>query len=225
MQQQRNRSIAEGPFSDVGKRFGAAVKKAREGRGISQRELSQQLRTVQVTLDPSAIARIESGQREAKVGEVSALLHILGMHWDTDLRDPIDDIVDGLHAGYFALIAARENAVKAADALALRGSKYEMTELDAQFLYETFGAATYRGAAMKVIEKATDWKHMEDEVDNLTIISSSTSDDEAEILRAVTTYITDGLVAESPEVWQTRPDFFDKWERWYDWDSRDNPDA
>ncbi|MBN7458326.1 helix-turn-helix domain-containing protein [Mycobacteroides abscessus] len=57
--------------------FGARVKRAREERGLTQRQLSELLAGHRVQLDNSAITRIENGAREPRIREAIVLADVL----------------------------------------------------------------------------------------------------------------------------------------------------
>ncbi len=59
--------------------FGRMLRCERENRNLSQRKLAEELVRFGVKLDPSAIARIESGAREAKFREVAAMARAMHM--------------------------------------------------------------------------------------------------------------------------------------------------
>src|SRR3954470_7971854 len=61
---------------------GARVARLRDERGVSQRRLAAELE-----LDPSALSRVESGERGLAVGELVAIAEFLGVPIDELLRD------------------------------------------------------------------------------------------------------------------------------------------
>lgn len=63
--------------ADVGRRFGAAVRAARTGAGLTQRELATRAR-----VSVPAIARYESGQRAPGLAEALLLAQALGLSLD-----------------------------------------------------------------------------------------------------------------------------------------------
>jgi transcriptional regulator with XRE-family HTH domain len=68
----------------VARHFGDRVRERRDTIGISQRRLSELLvEKTGVRLDPSAVTRIETGQREPKLSEALAIAQVLG----TDIED------------------------------------------------------------------------------------------------------------------------------------------
>lgn len=69
------------------KDFGARVKKARDALEWSQRKLAEELESLGVKLDPSAVTRIERGTREAKLREAAAIAAALGVKLE-DLAPP-----------------------------------------------------------------------------------------------------------------------------------------
>lgn len=77
MQQQDPEIEAGEGSTSVNKRFGDVVKASREARGWSQRQLAEMLRAVDLKLDPSAITRIERGNRDVKLAEAIAIASVL----------------------------------------------------------------------------------------------------------------------------------------------------
>lgn len=65
--------------------FGRAVRAARQERRWSQRELSEQVRHT-VKLDPTAITRIETGERNVRLEEAVALADALDLSLDVAAR-------------------------------------------------------------------------------------------------------------------------------------------
>ena len=61
----------------VNKQFGDIMRDHREQRGLSQRQLAEMLRSVDLKLDPSAITRIERGTRDVKLSEAIAIANLL----------------------------------------------------------------------------------------------------------------------------------------------------
>lgn len=59
--------------------FGEAMREARAHLGISQRKLAELLEDLGMKIDPSAITRIEKGQREPKFTEAVAISDVLGI--------------------------------------------------------------------------------------------------------------------------------------------------
>jgi transcriptional regulator with XRE-family HTH domain len=59
--------------------FGRATRVAREGRSWSQRRLATELANHGLKLDPSAITRIENGQRAVRLGEAATIAAVLEM--------------------------------------------------------------------------------------------------------------------------------------------------
>jgi transcriptional regulator with XRE-family HTH domain len=71
----------------VARDFGNAVRKRRAALGISQRGFSELLmEKTGVKLDPSAVTRIERGQRELKLSEALAIATVLDVKVDTLTR-------------------------------------------------------------------------------------------------------------------------------------------
>ena len=64
---------------------GRRIAELRAERGVSQRRLAAAL-----GLDPSALSRIESGERGLAVGELVAAAEFLGVETDALLRDDVD---------------------------------------------------------------------------------------------------------------------------------------
>jgi len=65
--------------------IGHRVTELRSERGVSQRRLASALE-----LDPSALSRIESGERGLAVGELVAAAEFLGVGTDALLRDEVE---------------------------------------------------------------------------------------------------------------------------------------
>lgn len=65
--------------------LGQRIADLRSQRGVSQRRLAEVL-----GLDPSALSRIESGERGLAVSELVALAEFLGVDIDALLRDEVD---------------------------------------------------------------------------------------------------------------------------------------
>ncbi|KKB98564.1 helix-turn-helix domain-containing protein [Mycolicibacter arupensis] len=70
------------PSESVSQQFGDLMRQRREGRGLSQRQLAELLRDVDLHLDPSAITRIERGTREVKLFEALAISKLLEFDLD-----------------------------------------------------------------------------------------------------------------------------------------------
>lgn len=66
---------------------GQRIADLRAERGVSQRRLADVL-----DLDPSALSRIESGERGLAVGELVAVAEFLGVEIDALLRDEADAV-------------------------------------------------------------------------------------------------------------------------------------
>lgn len=64
---------------------GARVEALRGDRGVSQRRLAEA-----IGVDPSALSRIESGQRGLAVGELAAICEFLGVPTDALLRRNVE---------------------------------------------------------------------------------------------------------------------------------------
>lgn len=71
---------------DVTHQFGVTMRQHRDAAGISQRKLSEVLALAGVRLDPSAVTRIEKGQREPKLAEAVAISEALGFNLE-DLKE------------------------------------------------------------------------------------------------------------------------------------------
>jgi len=64
--------------------IGAKIARLREVRDVPQRRLAGE-----IGLDPSALSRVESGERGLAVGELVAIAEFLGVSMDELLRDDI----------------------------------------------------------------------------------------------------------------------------------------
>ncbi|MCW1821421.1 MULTISPECIES: helix-turn-helix domain-containing protein [Mycolicibacterium] len=72
----------------VARNFGKAVRQRRSAIGVSQRKLSELLlEKAGVKLDPSAITRIEKGQRDLKLAEAAAIAKVLDVSIDQLTRE------------------------------------------------------------------------------------------------------------------------------------------
>ncbi|WP_319457711.1 MULTISPECIES: helix-turn-helix transcriptional regulator [unclassified Mycobacterium] len=81
----------------VARDFGKAVRQRRAAINVSQRRLSELLlEKAAVKLDPSAITRIEKGQREMKLAEALAIAKVLDVSIDQLTRDMEPDEPAGL---------------------------------------------------------------------------------------------------------------------------------
>ncbi|ORV43364.1 hypothetical protein AWC02_15265 [Mycolicibacter engbaekii] len=76
---------------DFAASIGGRLRRERESRKLSQRKLAEELVRFGVKLDPSAIARIESGVREVKFREVAAMARAMHM--------VVDDLVPSNREG------------------------------------------------------------------------------------------------------------------------------
>lgn len=65
--------------------LGLRIAELRSERGVSQRRLATVLE-----LDPSALSRIEAGERGLAVGELVAVAEFLGVDTDALLRDEVE---------------------------------------------------------------------------------------------------------------------------------------
>lgn len=149
-------------------------------------------------------------------------MHVLAISWDGDLLAPIDEMMDELNGGFESLLNARRAAVFAMSMLSGERVRSTPTALDAQALYEVYGADSFLGAAKKMIEKASDWKHMEGEGENLTYATAERelTDEQEDVIRSVLAFVTEGLLTEAVDIRHTRDQVFDKWERPFDYERR-----
>lgn len=76
---------------DFNERVGTRLREFREERNWSQRRLAEVLRANGLKLDPSAITRIERGQRDVKLHEATALAAALRVKLDQLVRHGDDD--------------------------------------------------------------------------------------------------------------------------------------
>lgn len=81
--------------------FGEALKTARIERGLSQRALAERLQNLGVGLDQAAITRMETGQREPKLGEALQIADFLGIDVNSISYGPDNKLTN---AGYLDLI-------------------------------------------------------------------------------------------------------------------------
>lgn len=71
---------------DVRSTFASRVRQVREGQGWSQEELARRLSEVGLRLDPTAITRLERGERSVRVEEAVAVAQTLGVPLDELLQ-------------------------------------------------------------------------------------------------------------------------------------------
>lgn len=76
------------------RRFGARVRQARTERGWSQRELAADLAAKGIKLDPSAITRLEKGQRPIRLDEAATLAEIFGIPLEEMIKPPTGIIAE-----------------------------------------------------------------------------------------------------------------------------------
>ncbi len=76
--------------------FRQQMKMVRELRGWSQRQLSEHLKEIGLKLDPSAVTRIENGQREPKYREAVAISEALVMSLNPAAERDRSLVTDGL---------------------------------------------------------------------------------------------------------------------------------
>ena len=101
---------------DFASSFGARLREEREGRNLSQRKLAEELVRFGVKIDPSAIARIESGARDVKLREAAAIAR--AMHMMVDDFVPTNSEVDSWERFERTRSAAFQHAHKARSHLA-----------------------------------------------------------------------------------------------------------
>lgn len=94
--------------------FGASLRERRTARGMSQRELAERVARKGLRLDPTAVTRIERGERDVRLGEAIVLA------WELDAslsemwsRDPMTGYHEHEADVRRALITAREALVEA----------------------------------------------------------------------------------------------------------------
>ena len=150
----RNMQIPGKVRPPVSEQFGKKLREAREGKGLSQRAVSERLQAFDVTLDHTAIARIEQGKREPKLGEAVALSAACGLNLeDTLFRSPAVEVAVSQTFVRDVMTSARESLVMALDALL---SILE-TPVDHDGYYsleQMTGVATVEEAARKAIDLA-----------------------------------------------------------------------
>ncbi len=104
--------------SNVRSTFASRVRQVREGRGWSQEELARRLGELGLRLDPTAITRMERGERSVRVEEAVVLAQALGLPLD-ELLQPLDEIglehVRGLMKRYGSLSATLTRAQEELD--------------------------------------------------------------------------------------------------------------
>lgn len=75
-------------------RFAEAMRNERVNKGWSQRKLAEELETASgLKLDPSAMTRMENGQREMKLNEAVAIARVLGIPMATVLTGKQEQLV------------------------------------------------------------------------------------------------------------------------------------
>lgn len=67
----------QNPQKRMDQELGGRITKARKSAGLSQRQLAAELKELGFAIDPSAVTRIESGERPLKVAEARALATVL----------------------------------------------------------------------------------------------------------------------------------------------------
>ncbi|MGJ6126323.1 helix-turn-helix transcriptional regulator [Mycolicibacterium sp. Y3] len=115
----------------VNQRFGNQMRERRMERGLSQRDLADLLRTVDLQLDPSAVTRIERGTREVKLVEALAISKLLGFELDrltlthadrnarrlVEMRAVLSERAERIRRATLDYLIARENFQMLADAV------------------------------------------------------------------------------------------------------------
>lgn len=91
MHQDDGDPLTEDPSEGVNEQFGAQMRRSRESRGWSQRQLAEMLRAANLKLDPSAITRIERGTRDVKLSEAVAIASVLEFGFDSFSYSPVSD--------------------------------------------------------------------------------------------------------------------------------------
>lgn len=91
---------------EVSATFGERAKEARLAAGLTQQQLADRLSEAGVSLDTSAITRIEAGQREPRLSEAVAIAQVLGFDLipRADLQYYMDDVVRLMDESRAALV-------------------------------------------------------------------------------------------------------------------------
>lgn len=91
---------------EVSSTFGERAKEARLQAGLTQQQLADRLSEVNVSLDTSAITRIEAGQREPRLSEALAIARILEFELvpRADFQSYMNDVVRLMDESRAALV-------------------------------------------------------------------------------------------------------------------------
>ncbi|MBM7331068.1 helix-turn-helix transcriptional regulator [Agrobacterium sp. S2] len=104
---------SDGAAADPDSVLGENIRRAREGRGMTQKELAEALRGLGWDIDPTAVTRIEKGDRAVRVNQLYVLAEALGVRPANLLRDEIDQINDRYVWIQQRLLSARRDLVRA----------------------------------------------------------------------------------------------------------------
>lgn len=123
--------------------FGKAVRKAREDKSWSQRELADKMQRAK--LDPTAITRIENGSRDVKLGEAVELCEVLdiwiedAVAWEHDPERRFGEYVTLMRR---ALLMSRKSMVQALIAVDM-AMNVPLGDDDDERILATYGAKDF----------------------------------------------------------------------------------
>ncbi|MDV7197027.1 helix-turn-helix transcriptional regulator [Rhodococcus kroppenstedtii] len=113
----------------VGQRFAQAVKEARINKGWSQRKLVEELeRVTGFKLDPSAMTRMENGQRDVKLDEAEALSRVLEMPLTPVITGAQERLANECMLWLVAYEALRDSGVELAERVTKAKDEDRVTE-------------------------------------------------------------------------------------------------
>lgn len=130
--------------------FGVAMREARARLGISQRKLAELLDDLGMKIDPSAVTRIEKGQREPKFSEAVAISDVLGINLDNFSYSATAIFQSHLAAMASNMQQARRAIISAGQAVNL--AMENLSEDAEQQLLKTWGRESLRDLISDQVE-------------------------------------------------------------------------